>query len=163
MTDNEWEQKLRDFVKKTGADFKRAGQDIQVETKRLLAQVRDPETQTRVRATLREVGQWAKKTGDELTALVDQGVKKAEVVIIKAQDRVRDLGAAEPQRAGQAPSVPSAAPTVAPEDPPVRPARKTVGRAAAGAAKTSTRKAPGAASRPARKTVGKKRPPPSGA
>ncbi len=158
MADQAWEAKLKDFLKKAGDDFKKAGTEVKAEARRLVAEVNDEESRARVRARLREVGDWARKTGDELSTLVDKGLTKAETVLEKASGKVKDF-AVSPNR--PSPWVaPSDAPAPAPPPPPTAEAaapapapaaRKTVGRARA--PRAASPKAP----RATRKTVGKAR------
>ncbi len=127
MVEPIWETKLRAFMKKAGEDFKRAGNDIKDEAQRLYQEVNDPETQARLRERLKEVGSWAKQTGDELAVLLDQGVKKAEVVITKASDKVKDF-ATQPPPAGPTPEKPPPARSEPAPEAPRKAAKKTVGR-----------------------------------
>ncbi|MFZ5472245.1 MAG: hypothetical protein ACOZIN_22665 [Myxococcota bacterium] len=78
MNDKQWEAQLKTFFDKAGRELRRMGKDIQVEAERLLDEMKDPARQEKVKEGLREVGTWAKKTAEEVAALVEQGVKKAE-------------------------------------------------------------------------------------
>lgn len=153
MAETDWELKVKSFLKKAGEEFKRAGADIKQETQRLVTEVQDAQTQARVRGKLQEVGEWAKKTGEELSVLLDQGVKKAEVALSKAGDKVRDFAVTpSPEASATGTKAKAAAPEAAPDETP-KPAKKTVGK--------GTRKSGGKKGGSPKKTVGKKRPAPT--
>src|SRR4051812_17172419 len=48
MTDPNWEEQFRQFLRKTGDDFRRAGDEVRAEAQRLLEAAMDPEKQQRV-------------------------------------------------------------------------------------------------------------------
>lgn len=131
MNQTQWDEKLKSFLKKTGEDVKRAGNDIKSEAEKLLKEVKDPERQAKVKAGMKDFGGWARKTAEEMAELMETGVKKAEVAINKATDKVVDFAVgqkpgekAEPgARAKAAPATPD--PT--PPDAPAKPARKSIG------------------------------------
>lgn len=159
MNDSQWDAKLKAFLKKTGDDFKRFGNDVKVEAEKLLTEVQDPKRQEKLREGLKDVGVWAKKTAEEVATLVETGVKKAEGALGKAGEKVNDFvtrpvdespaaKAAPPAPAATPPSPPPAMDESAPEV--AAPPRKTVGKSPA-----KKKKAP--AKKPAaRKTIGKK-------
>lgn len=91
MNTNEWDAKLKSFLKKTGEDFKRAGNDIKSEAEKLLKEVQDPERQAKVKAGMKEFGTQARKAAEQMAELMETGVKKAEGVLNKATDRVVDF------------------------------------------------------------------------
>ena len=152
MNDSQWDAKLKSFLKKTGEDVKRAGAEIKVEAEKLLKEVKDPERQAKVKAGMKDFGGWARKTAEEMATLMETGVKKAEVAINKATDKVVDF--AERKTApppGEAPipdpaPTPAAAPPVAAPQTP-KPAKKSIG----GPRKKSGAKKPPAA----KKSIGK--------
>jgi hypothetical protein len=150
MNDPVWDARLKSFLKKTGEDFKRFSNDVKVEADRLLAEVQDPQRQKRVKEGLEDVGEWAKRTADELSTVVEDGLKKAEVALARASKNVSDFVT---RPTAPAPEAPATAPAPAPSAPPRQASpRKTVGPAA------KARRAPAARppARPARKTLGKK-------
>jgi hypothetical protein len=153
MSDPVWDARLKTFLKKTGEDFKRFSNDVKVEADRLLAEVKDPQRQQRVKEGLEDVGQWARRTAEELSSVVEDGLKKAEQALAKAGKGVTDFVS---RPTVPEPDAPAQAPAPAPSRPPPAPrakaARKTVGRAAAGRGAAAPR-------RPVKKTVGKRRSP----
>lgn len=157
MNDSQWDAKLKSFLKKTGEDFKRFGTDVKEEAQKLLTEVQDPKRQEKLREGLKDVGVWAKKTAEEVATLVETGVKKAEVAVAKASDKVNDFVVkpvdGPPQK--EAPKKAAAAPAATPPSPPPEmdappaPPKKTVGKAAP--KKKAAPKQTGA-----KKTIGKK-------
>src|SRR3990167_3700151 len=91
MNDSQWDAKLKSFLKKTGDDFKRFGNDVKEEAQKFLTEVQDPKRQEKLREGLKDVGVWAKKTAEEVATLVETGVKKAEGAIGKASEKVNDF------------------------------------------------------------------------
>ncbi len=143
MSDSQWDQKLQSFLKKTSEDFRRFGTDIQQEANKLLREVQDPERQRKVKEGLAQVGDWAKKTADDLAVVIEDGVKKAGSAV---GTFINQPGATPP--AGRpAPATPPSPPPPRASAPP--PPRKTVGRAA-------PKKKP-AAKGTAKKTIGRKK------
>jgi hypothetical protein len=172
MNDSQWDAKLKAFLKKTGDDFKRFGNDVKVEAEKLLTEVQDPKRQEKLREGLKDVGVWAKKTAEEVATLVETGVKKAEGALNKAGDKAYDFvnkpvedvktAASNAQPPATPPSPPPAmeesdesnesGESEAEEKEEKAPARakKTVGKAASAKKKAPAKKAA------AKKTIGKK-------
>jgi hypothetical protein len=154
---NEWDAKLKGFLKKTSEDFKRAGNDIKVEAQRLMKEVKDPEGQEKLKASLKEAGGWAKKTAVELADLAEKGFKQAEGAFRQAGENWKPPATegtppAEEAAAEQAPTPtpPSAPPEMEEPEAPAAAPKKTIGK------KKTT---PSGASKPkasAKKTIGKK-------
>lgn len=165
MNENQWDEKLKTFLKKTGDDLKRAGNDIKAEAEKLMKEVKDPDRQEKVKKGLATFQLWARKTAEEVAAVVETGVKKAEGAV---------RGAVDAPPAGTAPDGPVTAPSSQsePADEPSRtnvepmrhdtpvdtpavsadPAPKTIGGAKK---KKASAKKPGGAKKP----LGKKRTP----
>jgi len=78
MPDRPWDQQLKDFLKRTGEDLKNAGEDMRVEAQKLIDEVRDPETQQKIRDGLGNIGQWAKKSAEEAATKIEEVVKRAD-------------------------------------------------------------------------------------
>ncbi len=153
MADKPWDkQQVVDFLKRTGEDLKRTGEEVRREAQRLIDEVRDPETQAKVKEKLSNFGTWAKKTAEEAATKLEGAVKKAEDMFAKASQSIRGQGeGAAPEAAPPAPPPPPGA-AAAPR--PKRPASKTVGK---GKAKAGGSRKPGIGAAKARKTIGKKR------
>lgn len=136
MADSPWDDKLKAFLKKTSTDFKRFSTEVKDEAQKLMTEVQDPERQRKLREGLKDVGTWARKTAEEVATVVEDGVKKAEVALGRASEKVGDLitppaGGEPPGPQATPPSPPPQmddAPAPRPERPPRRSARKTIGR-----------------------------------
>lgn len=154
MNESQWDAKLKSFLKKTGEDVKRAGNDIKVEAEKLLKEVKDPERQAKLKAGMKDFGGWARKTAEEMATLMETGVKKAEVAINKATDKVVDFAAGQ-KTVAKAEPIPDPAPTPANAPPdsaaPAKPAKKSIGGV--------RRKGSGKKSPTAKKSIGKPPPP----
>lgn len=86
MNESPWDDKLKAFLKKTGDDLKRAGGDIKLEAEKLMKEVKDPERQDKVKKGLESFRLWARKTAEEVAAVVETSVKKAESTVRSAVD-----------------------------------------------------------------------------
>jgi hypothetical protein len=148
MADKPWDkQQVVDFLKRTGEDLKRTGEEVRREAQRLIDEVRDPETQAKMKEKLSGFGTWAKQTAEDAATMLEGAVKKAEDMFAKASQRVRGQEGAAPEAAPPAPPPAAAAPR------PKRPASKTVGKKA----KAGGSRKPGIGTAKSRKTIGKKR------
>ena len=154
MNQTQWDEKLKSFLKKTGEDVKRAGNEIKTEAEKLLKEVKDPERQAKVKAGMKDFGGWARKTAEEMAELMETGVKKAEVAINKATDKVVDFAVGQkPGQKGAAPTSDAGAhagpaiPDPTPPNAPARPAKKSIGG--------KKRKAAAKKPTPAKKSMGK--------
>ena len=56
--DNSWETKVKGFLKRTGEEIKN-------ETKKLVDEMSNPANHEKVRQSLRDMGDWAKKTAED--------------------------------------------------------------------------------------------------
>lgn len=93
MPDSPFDQKVKDFLKRTQAELQRATRDIKEEGQRILREVNDPATQAKVRAGLKDLSSWARKTAEEVADLADVGVRKAEGALKVASEKVKDFAA----------------------------------------------------------------------
>jgi hypothetical protein len=151
MSDSAWDEKVRAFLKKTGDDFRRFGQEVKEEAQKLLNEVKDPARQQKLREGLKDVGHWARRAAEDVATVMETGVKKAEDALRSASATVQDLVRKEPGGAARESPAPAPTPPSPPPDmdgpPEPKVAKKSVGpRAKKPAAKKST----------ARKTIGKK-------
>ena len=60
MAEYPWDEKLLDFVKKTGEDLKRTGEELLGEVQRTLDELRTPESQEKLKSRVTELQHWAK-------------------------------------------------------------------------------------------------------
>ncbi|MDQ3265003.1 MAG: transcriptional regulator [Myxococcota bacterium] len=145
MADKQWDKNFVAFLKRSGEDLKRTGEEIRKEAQRLFEEVRDPETQAKLKDRFTEFGGWAKKTAEEAAGMIETVVKKAE-------DSVRAKAGTESATPRPAAARPAAAP--APKKAaPKKPATKTVGAKKSGG---GSRK-PGVGTNTAKKSIGPKK------
>lgn len=135
MSDESWDEQFRQFLRKTGDDFRRTGEDIKAEAQKLLDAAMDPEKQQRVRDRLNELTQWARRTAQGVAGAVEDAASKAENAFYRAADKMTP----------PAGSAPEAQPVAA-----TKPARKPSAVKKASRAKAK-------ASKPAKKTIGRRK------
>src|SRR5918912_369305 len=87
MTDPNWEEQFRQFLRRTGDDFRRASEEIKAEAQKLLDAAMDPEKQQRVRDRLSELTVWARRTAHGVAGEVEDADVKAEAVLIRTPDK----------------------------------------------------------------------------
>ena len=126
MNKSEWDSKLKSFLKKTGEDFKRAGNDIKAEAEKLLREVQDPERQAKVKAGMKEFGTQARKAAEQMAELMETGVKRAEGVLNKATDKVVDFTVGQNAARSPMEATPNPDPTPPNGPPPHPPCRSHV-------------------------------------
>lgn len=90
MSDGNWEEQFRQFLRKTGEDFRRASGDIRAEAQKLLDAAMDPEKQQRVRDRLNDLSVWARKTAQDVAGAVEGAASKAETAFHSATDKVAE-------------------------------------------------------------------------
>src|SRR5438132_11660314 len=61
MSDESWEEQFKQFLRKTGDDFRRAGEDIKSEAQKLLDAAMDPDRPARARGRLKGLSSCARK------------------------------------------------------------------------------------------------------
>jgi hypothetical protein len=158
MSESQWDDKVRAFLKKTGEDLKRAGTDIKSEAERLMAEAKEPGREEKVREGLKTFSKWARKTAEEVAGIVETGVKKAETAVRTAVDT---KGAAGPQGTSDGmpaeprPTAPEAMRHDTPVDTPAAAAEPPAAKKSIGKKKGGAGRAKSASS--AKKPLGKKR------
>lgn len=88
MSDESWEEQFKQFLRKTGDDFRRAGEDVKLEAQRLFDAAMDPDKQQRVRDRLKELSSWARRTAEDVAGTVETAASKAARVFHCATDNV---------------------------------------------------------------------------
>jgi hypothetical protein len=75
-----WDEKLLDFVKKTGEDLKRTGVELLGEAQRTLDELRAPEAQDKLKARVAELRTWAKSKFIDVRGRAEEalGVERAK-------------------------------------------------------------------------------------
>jgi hypothetical protein len=134
----QWDDRLFKFLTRTG-------EEIKAETQRLVAEVKDPETQRKVKEGLREFGSWVKQTAEEAADMIGSAVKKAEAAFSPGGEKGPDPSEVAERKSteAQAPAPPAATRSSSSH-------RKTVGKSKRTGAKKTR---PTASS----KTIGRKK------
>ena len=88
MTDESWEEQFKQFLRKTGEDFRRASDEVKAEAQRLFDAAMDPAKHQRVRDRLNELTVWAKKTAEGVAGTVQDTANKAGTVFQRATETV---------------------------------------------------------------------------
>jgi len=115
MSEESWDEQFKRFLRKTGADFRRASAEVTAEAQKLVEAAMDPEKQQKVRDRLSELGLWARKKAEGVAGAVEQAATKAEAMFHDAMEKK-----AEGKSAPEAPAADRATPS-----PPARKAAKT--------------------------------------
>jgi DNA repair ATPase RecN len=106
MADERWEEQFKQFLRKTGGDFRRAGEDVKAEAQRLFDAAVDPQKQQRVRDRLKELTGWARKRAEDVAGMVETAASKAEQAFHRASDKVSEaaekVSPAAPRSSGRA-------------------------------------------------------------
>jgi DNA repair ATPase RecN len=94
MSDESWEKQFKQFLRKTGEDCRRTGEEIKAEAQRLLDVAMDPDKQQRVRNRLNELTRWARKAAQGVAGAVEEAASRAaETVFPGAADKVTEATA----------------------------------------------------------------------
>ena len=59
MPETQWDDRLLEFVRKTGEDLKRTGEELLGEAQKTIDELRDPSQQERLKARVAELRTWA--------------------------------------------------------------------------------------------------------
>src|SRR6267378_408068 len=76
MADERWEEQFKQFLRKTGDDFRRAGEDVRAEAQRLFDAAVDPQKQQKVRDRLKVLTGWARKTAEDVAGMVEKAASQ---------------------------------------------------------------------------------------
>jgi hypothetical protein len=110
MSDPAWEQKLKAFLKKTGQDIQRVGDDVRNEAQKLMSEVQDAERRLKMKEGLKDVSVWAKRAADDVADLVNTGVQKAKDGLNRAAVAVSGRPTPAPRASRPAPTAKASAP-----------------------------------------------------
>jgi len=130
MSDESWDERFRQFLRKTGEDFRRAGDEVRAEAQRLVDAAMDPEKQQRVRDRLNELNDWARKTAQDMAGAMGEAASRAETAFQSASDKVAEATAkvtGKPARAASPKRKPARA--ARPKRKPAAAAKKKKGKA----------------------------------
>jgi len=112
MSDENWEEQFKRFLRRTGEDFRRASEDIKTEAQKLLDAAMDPAKQQRVRDRLNELTLWARKAAQGVAGAVEEAASKAETAFHGVTGKVTETldkpiaPAKKPGKAGAKPGKP---------------------------------------------------------
>jgi DNA repair ATPase RecN len=95
MTDQSWDEQFKQFLRKTGDDFRRTSEEVRAEAQKLLEAAMDPEKQQRVRDRLNELSLWARKSAQGVAGAMADAATKAETAFHSATDRMTGAAPAE--------------------------------------------------------------------
>jgi uncharacterized membrane protein YccC len=76
-TERPWNEKVMDSLKQTG-------DSIRAKAHELVHELQDPANHERVKQSLAEMGDWAKKTAEDAAVMVDQAAQKVEQALTQA-------------------------------------------------------------------------------
>jgi hypothetical protein len=82
QTEKPWNEKVMDSLRHTG-------ESIRNEAQKLVGELQDPANHERVKHSLSEMGEWAKRTAEEAATMVDQAARKVEVAVAQAAKRAK--------------------------------------------------------------------------
>ena len=101
---NDWnKEQVLGFLRKAGEDLRRAGDELRTEAQKLMAEVRDPANQERVREGLRELGGWLKRTSSEAAEAIEGAVKRAEGALVGKKAKAKPATRRKPPTRKAAP------------------------------------------------------------
>lgn len=94
MPEQQWDDRLLEFVRKTGEDLKRTGEELLGEAQRTIDELRDPAQQERLKARVAELRTWAKSKFIEARGRAEEALgverpKKAPTRSGKAAGKAR--------------------------------------------------------------------------
>lgn len=160
MANSNWEEQFKVFLKRAGDDLKRMGEDIRTEAGRLATDLKDPERQKKMREGLQDVGQWARRTANDVADLVEKGAQKAEVAFRNLSEQQQKAPAKdEPSRETKRSSPTASRPETTARPAPAGAAKKAAPRKTVGpkkpAASSAAKKKPARSAAP-KKSIGRK-------
>jgi len=88
MNDQSWDEQFRQFLRKTGEDFRRASEEVKAEAQRLVEAAMDPEKQQKVRDRLGELTLWARRSAEGVAGAMAEAASKAGEAFQSATEKV---------------------------------------------------------------------------
>jgi hypothetical protein len=81
MPEQNWDERLLEYVRKTGEDLKRTGEEFLEQTQRTFDELRDPAQQERLKARVAELRTWAMTKFEEARARAEDalGIERPKV------------------------------------------------------------------------------------
>src|SRR3954468_7776648 len=155
--DESWDERFKQFLRKTGEDFRRAGEDFRTEAQRLVDAAMDAEKQQRVRDRMNELTQWAQRTAEGVAGAMGEAATKAQSAFHQATDKMAVMtGMQEQPSANASAPPPKARPAAKKTKEAKAPKKAAKARAPKKAAKAKAPKKAGKAKarKPAKKKTG---------
>jgi hypothetical protein len=85
-----WDERFRQFLRKTGEDFRRAGDEMRAEAQKLMEAAMDPQKQQQIRDRMNELGSWARDTAQGMAGAMQEAATKANTAWQNASERVAE-------------------------------------------------------------------------
>jgi hypothetical protein len=93
-TEKPWNEKVMESLRHTG-------ESIRSEAQKLVGELQDPANHERVKHSLAEMGDWAKKTAEEAATMVDQAARKVEEAVRQAANKAKSKKPAKAKKAAK--------------------------------------------------------------
>jgi len=74
MPEQQWDDRLLEYVRKTGEDLKRTGEEFLDQAQRTIDEFRDPAQQERLKARVAELRTWAKTKFEEARSRAEEAL-----------------------------------------------------------------------------------------
>ncbi len=74
MPEQNWDERLLDYVRRTGEDLKRTGEEFLEQTQKTFDELRDPAQQERLKARVAELRTWAMSKFEEARARAEDAL-----------------------------------------------------------------------------------------
>src|SRR3982751_6126318 len=115
MSEESWDEQFKQFLRKTGDDFRRAGEEVRAEGQRLLDAAMDPQKQQMVRDRLNVLTVWARKSAEGVAGAMADAASQAQTAFHSATGKVSEATAK--MTGGMSAAAPEAPSSAAPEAP----------------------------------------------
>jgi len=102
MPEQNWDERLLEYVRKTGEDLKRTGEEFLEQTQRTFDELRDPAQQERLKARVAELRTWAMSKFEEARARAEEalGIERPKAAPTRSA-KTRGSGAKKAKRASK--------------------------------------------------------------
>src|SRR5215468_5618004 len=102
MAEPQWEDRLLEYVRRTGEDLKRTGEEFLEQTQRTFDELRDPAQQERLKARVAELRTWAMSKFEEARARAEEalGIERPKAPPTRSA-KTRGSGAKKAKRASK--------------------------------------------------------------
>ena len=102
MPEQQWDEKLLEYVRRTGEDLKRTGEEFLEQTQRTFDELRDPAQQERLKARVAELRTWAMSKFEEARARAEEalGIERPKAAPTRSA-KTRGSGGGKAKRASK--------------------------------------------------------------